>query len=87
MISRIEHSWLNQDMSKIEKLKQLLRHKFDIRAFVIGVSIALLISGLISFFFHCPIWMTFFMVIFSMVINGFIAEWEDNQPGGFNNPD
>ena len=22
----------------------------------------------------------------SMILNGFLAEWEDNQPGGFNDP-
>jgi hypothetical protein len=22
----------------------------------------------------------------AMIVNGFIAEWEDNRPGGFNNP-
>lgn len=23
----------------------------------------------------------------AMIVNGFVAEWEDTQPGGFNNPD
>ena len=26
------------------------------------------------------------MIPLSMIMNGFLAEWEDNQPGGFNNP-
>lgn len=83
----LAESWLNRDMSKFRQLKHSLKRMIDIRAFVLGISIACLISGLITFFFHCPFWMTFFLVVFAMVINGIIAEWEDNQPGGFNNPD
>ena len=28
-----------------------------------------------------------FVLILAMLLNGFIAEVEDNSPGGFNNPD
>jgi hypothetical protein len=26
------------------------------------------------------------MIAVSMILNGILAEWEDDQPGGFNNP-
>jgi len=34
-----------------------------------------------------PFWAGALLVIFGMLINAFFAEFEDNQPGGFNNPD
>jgi len=34
-----------------------------------------------------PFWAGALIAIFGMLVNGFIAEFEDNQPGGFNNPD
>jgi hypothetical protein len=26
------------------------------------------------------------MVVLAMMLNSWLAEWEDHQPGGFNNP-
>jgi hypothetical protein len=26
------------------------------------------------------------VVVFAMIVNGVLAEWEDDQPGGFFNP-
>jgi hypothetical protein len=44
--------------------------------FAIGVHI---VSGL-------PLWACFLMSVFAVLINGWLATWEDDQPGGFNKP-
>jgi hypothetical protein len=58
----------------------------DIRGFILGLSIAIVVAVLVSFFTHLPYWVSLGIVIFAMVANSFIAEMEDNMPGGFNNP-
>jgi hypothetical protein len=59
---------------------------FDWRAFlgsVVLVSIGTVglhaVSGM-------PYWGCFLIVLFALVINGWVATREDEQPGGFNNP-
>jgi hypothetical protein len=63
-----------------------LRRFFDYRAFLVGMGIAvvgaLVFRALTSF----PFWVCFVMVFIAMALNSWLAEWEDNQPGGFNNP-
>lgn len=54
----------------------------DIKLFAIGASIAFVISLLVTYFTHFSFWPTFFVILFSMIINGLIADWEDTQPGG-----
>jgi len=34
-----------------------------------------------------PIWAGALIAIFGMLVNALFAGFEDNQPGGFNNPD
>lgn len=34
-----------------------------------------------------PLWGAVLIVMVALVVNGFIAEWEDNRPGGINAPD
>jgi hypothetical protein len=34
-----------------------------------------------------PLWACLLVVVGSMVVNGFVADWEDRQPGGFHGPD
>jgi len=62
------------------------RRFFDYRAFLVGFGIAvvgaLIFRALTSF----PFWVCFVMVVVAMQLNGWLAVWEDNQPGGFNNP-
>ena len=33
-----------------------------------------------------PSWACFPMVVVAMMLTSWLAEWEDNQPGGFNDP-
>jgi hypothetical protein len=61
--------------------------KFNPRAFVIGISIAALLGGLISYFSGFGFWPAFAISVFALLINGIIATVEDEMPGGFNNPD
>jgi membrane protein DedA with SNARE-associated domain len=52
----------------------------------IGLSIASIIAGLVSYFSELSFWIVFIITIVGMFINSIIAEVEDNSPGGFNNP-
>jgi hypothetical protein len=68
------------------RLRQHFRDFFDYRAFLAGMGAAvvgaLIFRALTSF----PFWVCFVMVIVVMLLNSWLLEWEDNQPGGFNNP-
>ena len=46
----------------------------------------LLIAGLLHWFFELNFYFAVGLVAVALVFTGLIAEWEDNQPGGFNNP-
>jgi len=37
-------------------------------------------------FSDLPFWASFIIVVVAMALNGILAEYEDNLPGGFNNP-
>jgi hypothetical protein len=50
------------------------------------LAIAVIIGALISWFSSLPFWASFAIVVVAMVLNGVLAEYEDNLPGGFNNP-
>ena len=51
-----------------------------------NLAISAAIAGIFAFFTDTSFWMLWPIAIVAMVINGYLAEWEDNQPGGFNNP-
>ena len=53
---------------------------------LIGLSIAALVGWAVSHFSGLGFWPAFAIVVVSMFINGIVAEAEDNEPGGFNNP-
>ena len=58
----------------------------DKKIFIISILIACVIAYALSYFCEISFWLSLAGVIFAMVLNGFLAEWEDNRPGGFNNP-
>ena len=62
------------------------RLSFDCRAFVIGVAIAVVGALILRALSRTPFWSCFVMVLAAMLLNSWFAEWEDNQPGGFDNP-
>ena len=53
---------------------------------LVGVVFAALVAWGVDHWTGLGFWGSFAIVIVSMLINGIIAEVEDNQPGGFNNP-
>jgi hypothetical protein len=55
-------------------------------AALVGFSVAALVGWALHHWAGLNFWVAFAIVIAAMVINGFIAEAEDNAPGGFNNP-
>ncbi len=52
-----------------------------------GLCIAVVIALIVSWLFHFSFWLALPLAVVAMIANGIFAEWEDNQPGGFNNPD
>ena len=61
-----------------------------IRSRILGLSIWLAIAtvaGAIGHFgFGASFWLVAALTIISLVVNGWIIEWEDRQPGGWGNP-
>jgi hypothetical protein len=43
-------------------------------------------GGIAAYGFQLSFWITFAITAAALVVNGFIAEWEDRMPGGFLNP-
>jgi hypothetical protein len=62
-------------------LKQL-----DLKYTAAGFVIAAIIGALIYWFSGLPFWVSFTIVVVALLLNGILAEYEDNLPGGFNNP-
>jgi hypothetical protein len=58
----------------------------DSRAFLVGTSIAVVGAVIFHALTSLPFWACFPMVVVAVLLNSWLAEWEDNQPGGFNNP-
>lgn len=61
--------------------------KVDLKYAAISLSICALIALVISRFSRLPFVVAFLMAIGAMLVNGLIATYEDDTPGGFNNPD
>ena len=60
--------------------------RFHPKIFMLSVVIAALVSFGLTKIININFLVAFGIVIFSMLINGWIADKEDNFPGGFNNP-
>jgi len=63
-------------------MKKIVDLKYTLRGLVIACGIGYILAS----FTPLPFWVAFSVVVFSMVINGIIADYEDNLPGGFNKP-
>jgi hypothetical protein len=63
-----------------------MNKRFNIKYITIGLAIAAIIGALTSWISGLPFWASFAIVLFAMILNGVLAEHEDNLPGGFNNP-
>ncbi len=64
-----------------------IKNFVDLKIFLIALTIVLVVSYLLSVGFKIPFWASFLFILGALLINGLIAEWEDNQPRGWNNPD
>ena len=53
--------------------------------------LSLLVCAVIAFAAHwifgVSVWLALPIVVVAVVVNGALALWEDEQPGGFNNPE
>ena len=63
-------------------MKTIYRFKDNI----IGLSIAAFISLIIAYFSEMSFWIIYPIIIVSLYLNSWLLEYEDNLPGGFNNP-
>lgn len=53
---------------------------------LIGAGIAAALAGIVSAVTRIGFWPAFLIALFAMIANGVLAEYEDNLPGGLNNP-
>ena len=63
-------------------MKKIRINKWNL-VFIAVVSIA---SYLLHNYSGMPLWGAVLIVVVALIGNGLLAEWEDNRPGGFNNP-
>jgi hypothetical protein len=63
-----------------------LREAFSFRHFLIGLGIATVLALVLRALSGMPFWGCLAIAVTAMLVNGWLAEWEDNQPGGFTNP-
>ena len=63
-----------------------MKYPINLKYTLVGLGIAATIGLILSAFTNLPIWASIIMVAVAMFLNGLLAEYEDNLPGGFNNP-
>jgi len=52
----------------------------------IGLIISAIISAIISYFSDISFWIIYPIIIIALYLNSLLLDYEDNLPGGFNNP-
>ena len=62
-----------------------MRH-IRLKFFFVGLLIVSLLALGLSYFVRLNYWECFAVVAIGILLNGWIATWEDNRPGGFDNP-
>jgi len=55
-------------------------------SFFIAMSIAAVIACVVQNLFSISYWIAFLIALSALLINGIVALFEDELPGGFNNP-
>ena len=53
---------------------------------LIGLIISAIISAIISYFSDISFWIIYPIIIIALYLNSLLLDYEDNLPGGFNNP-
>lgn len=64
----------------------MMTKQLNLKHTAVGLTIAAIIGTLISWLSGLPFWASFMIASVAMILNGILAEYEDNLPGGFNNP-
>ena len=62
------------------------KRKVDWRIFGYSTSVCAIIAALLAKWLRLSFWIVFPIVVLGLFINGLLATWEDEQPGGFCNP-
>jgi NAD/NADP transhydrogenase alpha subunit len=63
-----------------------MKYSIDPKYTLFGLGIAAAIGFIISALSNLPFWAATIIVAVAMFLNGLLAQYEDNLPGGFNNP-
>ena len=63
-----------------------MKYPINLKYTLFGLGIAAAIGFIISALSNLPFWAATIIVAVAMFLNGLLAEYEDNLPGGFNNP-
>jgi len=53
---------------------------------VVWLTIGALAGAIANYGFGASFWLVAVLTIMGLVVNGWIIEWEDRQPGGWGNP-
>lgn len=61
-----------------------LRDRFSPAHFFGGVATAAVVAYALAAFSDLPFWVCFVLALVGMLVNGWFATWEDQQPEGFN---
>ncbi|MDZ5650755.1 hypothetical protein [Nitrospirillum sp. BR 11828] len=61
-----------------------MKSEHIVRLVLLVIAVGLVI--LLVFLGHFPIWLAVMMALAALAVNGWLLAWEDELPGGFNNP-
>jgi hypothetical protein len=64
----------------------MFRKVFSLWYFLVGTGIAAVVAYAVHALSDLPFWPCFAIAVFGLVVNAWLATWEDELPGGFNNP-
>jgi hypothetical protein len=64
-----------------------MRNNFEPKVLLIHFCVSLSISAIATYFGKFNFWIAFVFIEIALIVNGRIADWEDRQPGGFENPE
>lgn len=59
----------------------------NVKIFLAGFATSILLAAILSYLLSISFWICFILAASAMIINGYIAEYEDRKKGGFLNPE
>lgn len=63
-----------------------MKNIIDFKIFIPVMVVCGFIAFGVSYFASINFWVSFVIVVMAVFLTGLIATWEDEQPGGFNDP-